>query len=308
MPHPERACEAVLGSADGRVMFESVVSALALARRSPAEAAGQAYSGARDNPSDMSPIDSAVLERHGLKPDEVRPHRARSEREPTLTELGIFSVMWSEHCSYKSSRIHLQEAADHRPARAAGAGRERRRRRHRRRPRRGLQDRVAQPSVVHRALSGRGHRRRRHHPRHLHHGRAADRADELAALRSARRSRRRPHPPHRRRRRRRHRRLRQLHRHSDGRRRDRLRRARTPAIRWSTSSASASRRRTRSSRARPPASATRSTTSARRPAATASTARRWRRRSSTRSRPRSGRRSRSAIRSWRSSCSRPAWS
>ncbi len=40
MPHPERACEAVLGSADGRVMFESVLSALASARRSPA-AAGQ---------------------------------------------------------------------------------------------------------------------------------------------------------------------------------------------------------------------------------------------------------------------------
>jgi phosphoribosylformylglycinamidine synthase len=29
-------------------------------------------------------------------------------REPNLTELGIFSVMWSEHCSYKSSRVHLK--------------------------------------------------------------------------------------------------------------------------------------------------------------------------------------------------------
>jgi phosphoribosylformylglycinamidine synthase len=38
MPHPERACEAVLGSADGRVMFDSVIAALALARRSPAAA------------------------------------------------------------------------------------------------------------------------------------------------------------------------------------------------------------------------------------------------------------------------------
>ena len=57
---------------------------------------------------------------------------------------------------------------------------------------------------------------------------------------------------------------------------------------------------------RPPASAIRSTTSAPRPAATASTARRWRRRSSTRSRRRSGRPCRSAIRSWRSCCSRPA--
>jgi phosphoribosylformylglycinamidine synthase len=41
MPHPERACEGVLGSADGRVLFESVISVLALARRSPAEAAAQ---------------------------------------------------------------------------------------------------------------------------------------------------------------------------------------------------------------------------------------------------------------------------
>ena len=57
----------------------------------------------------MSPIDSAVLERHGLKPEEY-DHILRSlGREPTLTELGIFSVMWSEHCSYKSSRIHLKK-------------------------------------------------------------------------------------------------------------------------------------------------------------------------------------------------------
>ena len=104
-----------------------------------------------------------------------------------MTELGIFSVMWSEHCSYKSSRIHLKKLPTDGPARAAGAGRERRRGRHRRRPRRGLQDRVAQPSVVHRAVPGRGDRRRRHHPRHLHDGRAADRAAQRAALRTARR-------------------------------------------------------------------------------------------------------------------------
>ena len=115
-----------------------------------------------------------------------------------MTELGIFSVMWSEHCSYKSSRVHLKKLPTQRPARAAGPGRERRRGRHRRRPRRGLQDRIAQPSVVHRAVPGRGDRRRRHHPRHLHDGRAADRAAQLAALRTARRVR--AHAPHRRRR------------------------------------------------------------------------------------------------------------
>jgi phosphoribosylformylglycinamidine synthase II len=57
----------------------------------------------------MSPIDSAVLERHGLKPDEYDRIVRAMKREPTLTELGIFSVMWSEHCSYKSSRIHLRK-------------------------------------------------------------------------------------------------------------------------------------------------------------------------------------------------------
>jgi phosphoribosylformylglycinamidine synthase len=57
----------------------------------------------------MSPIDSAVLERHGLKPDEYDRIVRALKREPTLTELGIFSVMWSEHCSYKSSRVHLKK-------------------------------------------------------------------------------------------------------------------------------------------------------------------------------------------------------
>ena len=162
--------------------------------------------------------------------------------------------MWSEHCSYKSSRVHLQDAADRRPAGAAGARRERRRRRHRRRAGRGLQDRIAQSSVVHRAVSGRGDRRRRHHPRHLHDGRAADRAAELAALRTARRAAARDAPA--RRRGRRHRRLRQQHRHPDRRRRDRVRAVvrRQPARQ--RASASASPRRPTSSRASPRASAT----------------------------------------------------
>jgi phosphoribosylformylglycinamidine synthase II len=49
-----------------------------------------------------------VLERHGLKRDEYDQIVQRLGREPNLTELGIFSVMWSEHCSYKSSRVHLK--------------------------------------------------------------------------------------------------------------------------------------------------------------------------------------------------------
>jgi phosphoribosylformylglycinamidine synthase len=53
-------------------------------------------------------IEPKVLERHGLKADEYERIVARLGREPNLTELGIFSVMWSEHCSYKSSRVHLR--------------------------------------------------------------------------------------------------------------------------------------------------------------------------------------------------------
>jgi phosphoribosylformylglycinamidine synthase len=45
----------------------------------------------------------------GLKPEEYELVLTRLEREPNLVELGVFSVMWSEHCSYKSSRRHLRK-------------------------------------------------------------------------------------------------------------------------------------------------------------------------------------------------------
>ena len=50
----------------------------------------------------------ALVAEHGLSPDEYRRLLEELGREPTLTELGIFSVMWSEHCSYKSSRMWLK--------------------------------------------------------------------------------------------------------------------------------------------------------------------------------------------------------
>jgi len=50
-----------------------------------------------------------ALRQHGLTSEEYeRIKQLLGDREPTLTELGIFSVMWSEHCSYKSSRVHLK--------------------------------------------------------------------------------------------------------------------------------------------------------------------------------------------------------
>src|SRR6188474_852561 len=70
----------------------------------------------------MSPADSALLERHGLKPDEYDRIVKSLGREPTITELGIFSVMWSEHCSYKSSRIHLRKLPTEGPRVLQGPG------------------------------------------------------------------------------------------------------------------------------------------------------------------------------------------
>jgi phosphoribosylformylglycinamidine synthase subunit PurL len=53
-------------------------------------------------------ITPQFVKEHGLKADEYERFVALIGREPTLTELGIVSAMWNEHCSYKSSRIHLR--------------------------------------------------------------------------------------------------------------------------------------------------------------------------------------------------------
>ena len=69
----------------------------------------------------MNPVESAspaaqeptitpeILRDHGITPEEYQRILKSMGRTPTLTELGIFSVMWSEHCSYKSSRVHLKK-------------------------------------------------------------------------------------------------------------------------------------------------------------------------------------------------------
>src|SRR5687768_11883833 len=49
-----------------------------------------------------------IIAAHNLTPEEFERIKKLLDREPTFAELGIFSVMWSEHCSYKSSRIHLK--------------------------------------------------------------------------------------------------------------------------------------------------------------------------------------------------------
>src|SRR3954468_23756852 len=53
-------------------------------------------------------ITPELIAAHGLKPDEYQRVLDLIGREPSITELGIFSAMWNEHCSYKSSKIHLR--------------------------------------------------------------------------------------------------------------------------------------------------------------------------------------------------------
>ncbi|MCS6920831.1 MAG: phosphoribosylformylglycinamidine synthase II, partial [Elioraea sp.] len=68
-----------------------------------------------DTPAPLAPDRARELAAaFGLKPDEYARVLANLGRTPSLTELGIFAVMWSEHCSYKSSRVGLRE----RPTRA----------------------------------------------------------------------------------------------------------------------------------------------------------------------------------------------
>ncbi len=56
----------------------------------------------------MTNITPEIVEQHGLTLGEYDKIRELMGREPNFTELGVFSVMWSEHCSYKSSRVHLK--------------------------------------------------------------------------------------------------------------------------------------------------------------------------------------------------------
>ena len=67
-------------------------------------------------------MDQVTIAAHGLNADEYERLLDILGREPTITELGIFSVMWSEHCSYKSSRIHLRRLPTEGPRVVQGPG------------------------------------------------------------------------------------------------------------------------------------------------------------------------------------------
>jgi len=67
-------------------------------------------------------LDPELIAEHGFKGDEYQRLLSILGREPSLTELGIFSVMWSEHCSYKSSRLWLKELPTKGPQVIQGPG------------------------------------------------------------------------------------------------------------------------------------------------------------------------------------------
>ena len=67
-------------------------------------------------------ITPETVEQHGLSPEEYERVLQALGREPNLVELGIFSVMWSEHCSYKSSRLHLKKLPTEAPWVICGPG------------------------------------------------------------------------------------------------------------------------------------------------------------------------------------------
>ena len=69
-------------------------------------------------------ITPEVIEKHGILPDEYERIQKILGREPNFTELGIFSVMWSEHCSYKNSRRELRKFPTEGPTVLVKAGEE----------------------------------------------------------------------------------------------------------------------------------------------------------------------------------------
>ncbi len=79
-------------------------------------------SGAAEAARNAQDLSEELIAEHGINPDEYRRLLTELGREPTLTELGVFSVMWSEHCSYKSSRFWLRKLPTSGPQVIQGPG------------------------------------------------------------------------------------------------------------------------------------------------------------------------------------------
>jgi len=65
--------------------------------------------------AENTPEQSQPFKELGLKADEYQRIRDILKRRPTSSELAMYSVMWSEHCSYKSSKVHLRQFGEKAP-------------------------------------------------------------------------------------------------------------------------------------------------------------------------------------------------
>jgi len=123
----------------------------------------------RAKPTTDPIVTPELVAKHGLTPEEFERIKKILGREPNFIELGIFSVMWSEHCSYKNSRRELKKFPTTGPNILVKAGEENA----------GVVDIERD-----RAVPGRRHRCGRDHSRYFHHGRPSGILPELAPLRT----------------------------------------------------------------------------------------------------------------------------
>ena len=105
MPHPENTSKPRWAAPTGAGLFAGLVD----------------HFERRGVTSNEPAITPELIAEHGLKPDEYARLLELIGREPSFTELGIFSAMWNEHCSYKSSKVHLRTL----PTKAPGSSRAR---------------------------------------------------------------------------------------------------------------------------------------------------------------------------------------
>ncbi len=109
MPHPERAAEAILGSDDGAGIIRSLVESAARAANTTGPPAGTARRHGRVAMTVAERPVEPLHRRLGVTDEELDAIRDRlGGRDPNDLELAMFSVMWSEHCSYKSSKPLLK--------------------------------------------------------------------------------------------------------------------------------------------------------------------------------------------------------
>ena len=102
MPHPERAAESPAGQR-GRA------GDLRIHARPPSDRDAPLPPARDGTPTRDDMIDQRILDNHNLTRGEYDLIVSLIGREPNLTELGVFSAMWSEHCSYKSSKVYLKD-------------------------------------------------------------------------------------------------------------------------------------------------------------------------------------------------------